>query len=412
MDSFSFSSQILHSDRLGKPEHGSIHKPVHHAVAFGYDNTQDLIEVFQGKQKGFAYGRQSNPTVEVLQSKITQMEQGRDALLFSTGMGAISSLCFALLKQGDHIIVSQFLFGNTHSFFKTLNRIGISVSFVNTTCVSHVQHHFKSNTKLVFTETIANPVTQISDLHNIGNICQKHNCLFVVDNTMTSPFLFQPKKVKAGLIVHSLTKYLGGHASALGGAIVDTGMFNWEYFKDNIFEAYRSKPINQWGLIQIRKKGLRDCGASMSPESAFILSLGMDTLSLRQTKSCDNALILATFLSQHPLIEKVYYPGLSNHPQHHKAQSWFPFFGGVFSFEFKSNQLMIPFLNKLKLFIKSSHLGDNRSLIIPVAQTIYFEMGKKQRQAMSISESLVRVSVGIEDSKDLLADLNQALSSL
>ena len=235
----------LHSDRADEPEHGVLHKPVHTSVAYGYDKAKHLAEVFQGKRQGYNYGRQLNPTVTALQKRITKMEAGLSSVGFSTGMAAISSTMLALLKTGDHVISSSFLFGNTNSFFETLKRLGIEVSFVDATQAKFVEEAVRENTKIVFTETIANPVTQVADLVGIGQVCKDKNLVYIVDNTMTSPFSFKPKNVGASLIINSLTKYIGGHGNALGGMVTDTGIHNWETF-DNItregslFKGWRS----------------------------------------------------------------------------------------------------------------------------------------------------------------------------
>ena len=404
-----FNTTNLHSDRRDNPEHGVLHKPVHPSVAYGYEDARHLAEVFQGKRAGYNYGRQLNPTVTALQNRITQMEQGLASVAFATGMAAISSALLALLKEGDHIISSAFLFGNTNSFFGTLKRLGIDVTFVDATEVRFVESAIQENTKLVFVETIANPVTQIADLKAIGELCKIKNLVYCVDNTMTSPHLFLPKKVQASLIVNSLTKYIGGHGNALGGIITDTGLYDWSKF-GNIYDAYRTEKPELQGITQIKKKGLRDMGASLGPEAAHHLATGSETLSLRIEKACENAQVLAEFCDNHPKIKKVYFPGLSNHPQHERAKQLFKGFGTIFSMDLKEEVNCFDFLNKMDCIVSSSNLGDNRTLAIPVAHTIYYEMGAERRASMGISDSMVRFSVGIEEVADLLTDFEQALA--
>lgn len=403
-----FSSTILHADRAGKPEHGVLHKAIHPSVAYGYDDARELAEVFQNKRSGFAYGRQSNPTVEALAQKITLMENGLASVLFATGMAAIGSTLLALLRAGDHIVSSAYLFGNTNSLFNTLNSLGVEVSFVDATEASKVAEAIRPNTRLVFVETIANPVTQIADLAAIGDLCEEQGLIYFVDNTMTSPCLFQPVDVKASLIINSLTKYIGGHGNALGGSVTDTGLYDWSRF-DNIYDNYKTREPGQWGITQIRKKGLRDFGAALGPEAAHHLSVGSDTLSLRIQKACDNALALAEFCDSHPKVKKVFYPGLPAHPQHERARELFSHFGAIFSIELDDSIDCFDFLNALELVVSSSNLGDNRTLAIPVAHTIYFEMGPERRASMGVADSMVRFSVGIEEQDDLLADFQQAL---
>ena len=404
-----FNTTNLHSDRKGNPEHGVLHKPIHPSVAYGYEDARHLAEVFQGKRQGYNYGRQLNPTVTALQDRITQMEDGIATVAFSTGMAAIASTLIALLKEGDHIVSSSFLFGNTNSFFGTLQRLGIEVTFVDATEAKFVEKAIQTNTKLVFVETIANPVTQVADLKSIGQLCQTEKLIYVVDNTMTSPCLFLPKTVAASLIVNSLTKYIGGHGNALGGAITDTGLYNWSNF-ENIYDTYRSGKPQLWGVTQIKKKGLRDMGASLGPEAAHHLAAGSETLSLRIEKACENALELAKFCERNTKIKQVYYPGLAAHPQHQRAKQLFKQFGAIFSIDLADGIECFDFLNSMSNIVSSSNLGDNRTLAIPVAHTIYYEMGQERRASMNISDSMIRFSVGIEELEDLLADFEKALA--
>lgn len=405
----SFTTTALHADRKDKPEHGVLHKAIHPSVAFGYDDARELAAIFQGKKSGYAYGRQSNPTVEALARKVTQMEQGLATVCFGTGMAAIGSSLIALLRQGDHVVSSSFLFGNTNSLFATLQNFGIGVTFVDATDAAKVAAAIKPNTRLVFVETIANPVTQVSDLAGIGKLCAEHKLIYVVDNTMTSPWLFLPKTVGASLVVNALTKYIGGHGNALGGCITDTGLYDWRAYP-HIYDNYKNVDPSLWGIQQIRKKGLRDFGAALGPEAAHHLSVGADTLGLRMDKACANALAVAQFCAQHPKVRKVFYPGLPSHPQHARAKELFKHFGALLSIELADGVDCFDFLNKLDLVICSSNLGDTRSLGIPVAHTIYWEMGAERRASMGVADSMVRLSIGIEDTADLIADFTQALA--
>jgi len=298
-----FFTTNLHSDREDSPEHGVLHKAIHPSVAYGYEDARHLAEVFQGKRDGYNYGRQLNPTVTALQKRITKMEHGRASVAFATGMAAIASTMLTLLKSGDHLIASAFLFGNTNSFLNTLERFGIEISFVDATDASNVAAAVKDNTRIVFVETIANPATQVADLEAIGKLCSSHSILYVVDNTMTSPHLFLPRSVNAGLSVNALTKYIGGHGNALGGIVTDTGCFNWESYP-NILDTYKSDDYSMWGITQIKKKGLRDMGGTLGPEAAHHLAVGSETLPLRLDRACDNALALAEFCESHPGIKK------------------------------------------------------------------------------------------------------------
>lgn len=408
MSKTGFSSKILHADRRGGIEHGSIHKPVHTAVTFGYDDARELAAVFQGRAAGYTYGRQVNPTVTALQDKVTLMEDGLASAAFATGMAAIGTTLFALLRKGDHIVSSSFLFGNTNSLFNSFASHGVGVSFADATSADLMEAAITPATRVVFVETIANPRTQVSDLQRIGELCKTRGLVYIVDNTLTTPYLFNPKEVGASLVINSLTKYIGGHANALGGAVTETGCFDWAGF-DNIYDDYRKGDPSGWAIQQIRKKGIRDFGATLGPEAAHHLSVGSDTLALRMERICANALALAGYLDADPRVQRVYYPGLSSHPQHALAAELFRGFGGILSVELTPPLDCFDFLNRLNLVICTSNLGDTRTLAIPVAHSIYFEMGPERRAEMGIDDSLVRFSIGIEEIDDLIADFDQAL---
>ena len=403
-----FTTTILHSDLEAPIEHYAVHKPMHPAVAYGYPDARELARVFKGETPGFVYGRQGNPTTAALEAKVTKMEDGIATACFATGMAAIAATFIALLRAGDHVVSSSFLFGNTNSLFGTFSTQGFDISFVDATDVENVARALRPTTRLVFVETIANPRTQVADLARIGELCARRGVLYYVDNTMTSPYLYQPKQHQAGLIINSLTKYIGGHGNALGGAVTDTGLYDWTRFP-GIHDAYKNVKPALWGIQQIRKKGLRDVGGTLAAEVAHRIAVGAETLALRMERSCGNALELARFLARHPKVRKVYYPGLEDHPQHRLAGELFRSYGALLSFELKDGIDCFDFLNRLKLVISSSHLGDNRTLAIPIAHTIYWEMGPQRRAEMGIADSLIRVSIGIEDNADLIADFRQAL---
>jgi len=409
MSGLGFTTAILHSDRSKLIEHGALHKPVHNSVAFEYADARDLARVFQAELPGYSYGRQGNPTTTALEDKITAMEGGLATVVFGSGMGAISSTILALLRAGDHVVASRYLFGNTNSLFGTFERWGISIDLVDATDVANVARALKPNTRMVFVETIANPRTQVADLVAIGGLCQRLGIVYFVDNTMTSPYLFSPRRVHASLIVNSLTKCIGGHGNALGGAVTDTGLFDWSKYP-NIFDSYKKGDAARWGIWQIRKKGLRDAGASLGSEAAHHLAVGAETLALRMEKISANALVLAQFLESHPHVRQVYFPGLASHAQHERAKALFRAAGGLLAFELNDDIDCFDFLNRFRVVVCSSNLADNRTLAIPVAHTIYFEMGATQRSSMGIADSLIRLSIGIEDPGDLVSDFEKALT--
>jgi O-acetylhomoserine (thiol)-lyase len=405
-----FTTAIVHSDQHFGVEHGGIHKPIHTSVQYGFDRVEDLVGVFQGTTKGgFNYARQGTPTTAALEAMLTHMEQGLGSICFASGMAAISAVFLTLLRAGDHVVASRYVFGNTNSVLQTLSQLGITVSLVDATACNQVAAALQANTRLVFVETIANPGTQIADLAAIGALCQARGLLYVVDNTVTSPALFRPGSVGAGLVINSLTKTIAGHGSALGGAVTDTGCFDWQAYP-NIFASYRKGDARQWGLTQIRKKGLRDMGGALSSEHAHQISVGAETLALRVAQTSATALQLAQFLESHPAIGRVYYPMLASHPQHALARQHFSAGSWLLSFELRDAQDCFAFINRLQLPVKATGLGDTRTLIIPVAPTIFWEAGAQVRADMGIADGLIRLSVGLEDRADLLADFAQALA--
>ncbi|MGO3890320.1 MAG: cystathionine gamma-synthase family protein [Paenalcaligenes sp.] len=408
MSANGFTTEVIHSDRRQGSECGAVHQPLHPSTEYAFSDARELAAVFQGKA-GFSYARQGTPTTAALEKQVTKMEKGTASVSFASGMAALSAIFLTLLKAGDHLISSKYIFGNTNSLFLTLQGFGVEVTLVDATDLEQVKAARKANTRMVFTETIANPGTQIADLQGIGQWCAQEGLLYVLDNTLSTPCLLTGRSVGAGLVMNSLSKYIAGHGQALGGMVTDTGLFDWTDYP-NIASVYRQGNPQSWGLTQIKKKGLRDMGATLSSDAAHRISVGAETLPLRMHKACDNANRLAHFLSQHPRVTAVKYPGLSSHPQHARAQQLFGGqFGALLAVELAADIDVFDFLNRLRVLALATHLGDTRSLTLPVAHTIYYEMGAEQRALMGIADNLLRISVGIEDYADLEGDFSQAL---
>lgn len=411
MANHGFTTNLVHSDRRSSVEHGAIHKPLHPSSEYAFSDSRELAAVFQGKA-GFTYARQGTPTTSALEAKVTQMEGGVNSVSFATGMAALTATFFTLLRAGDHLISSQYIFGNTNSLLGTLAGLGVEVSLVDATDVAHVAAALRPETRMVFVETIANPGTQVADLKAIGDWCAQQALLYVVDNTLSTPWLCKGKDVGAGLVVNSLSKYIGGHGHALGGAVTDTGLYDWSAYA-NIADVYRNGPSRGWGLTQIKKKGLRDMGGTLSADSAHRISVGAETLALRMEKTSNNAMALAKALCEHPKVSSVSYPGLASHPQHQRATDLFGgHYGGLLGVELVDGIDVFEFLNRLRVFVLATHLGDTRTLVLPVAHTIYYEMGPERRALMGIADSMLRISVGIEDVEDLIGDFYQALETM
>lgn len=409
MSTNGFTTTILHSDRRLGTESGAVHKPVHPSAQYAFDQAEDLVAVFQGRA-GFSYARQGTPTTGALEAKVTHMEQGLNTVTFATGMAALTAVFMTLLKQGDHLISSQYIFGNTNSLLGTLQGMGVEVTLVDATDVERVKAARRPETRMVFVESLANPGTHVADLEGIGEWCAAEKLLYVLDSTLSTPWLRTGKSVGASLVVNSLSKHIGGHANALGGAVTDTGLYDWSTYP-NIAEVYRSGNPAGWGLTQIKKKGLRDMGGTLSSDAAHRIAAGAETLALRMGKACDNALALARALSEHPRVARVTYPGLPSHPQHERATQLFGGrYGALMAVELQPDVDLFSFLNRLNVFALATHLGDNRSLVLPVAHTIYYEMGPQLRAQMGIGDNQLRLSIGIEDTEDLITDFTQALA--
>jgi O-acetylhomoserine (thiol)-lyase len=405
------TTQILHSDRTQSVEHGAVHKPMHPSSEYVYADARELAAVFQNKASGYSYSRQGTPTTAALEAKITLMEEGKGSVSFATGMAALAAVFTTLLKRGDHLITSKYVFGNTTSLFGTLADLGVDITYVDATDIAEVRAALRPETRMVFTETIANPGTQIADLKGMGEFCKEKGLLYVVDNTLTTPWMFRPRDVHASLVMNSLSKYIAGHGHALGGAITDTGLYDWSTYP-NIAEAYRKGNPSSWGLLQIKKKGLRDMGGTLAAEAAHRIAIGAETLALRMEKHCSNALALARFLDKHPGVAKVHHPSLPSHPQHARANELFGGrYGALMGIELADGIDCFDFLNRLQVVLLATHLGDARSLALPAAHTIYYEMGPERRKQMGIADSFIRLSVGIEDEADLIHDFDQALKA-
>ncbi|OWT55731.1 cystathionine gamma-synthase family protein [Candidimonas nitroreducens] len=407
-DKNGFTTTILHSDRRSQVEHGAVHKPIHPSSQYAFSSSRELAAVFQGKS-GFTYARQGTPTTAALEAKITRMEGGQASVSFATGMAALTATFFTLLRAGDHLITSQYIFGNTNSLLGTLAGLGVEVTLVDATDIDAVRRAWRPETRMVFTETIANPGTQVADIAAIGQWCKEKNLVYVVDNTLTTPWLCRGIDVGASLVVNSLSKHIGGHANALGGTVTSTGLYDWSGY-DTIAEPYRKGDPAGWGLLQIKKKGLRDMGGTLSADAAHRIAIGAETLALRMDKCCANALALAQALQAHPKVARVHYPGLPGHPQHERAGQLFGGrYGALMGVELVDELDVFEFLDRLRVFALATHLGDTRSLVLPVAHTIYYEMGAERRALMGISDNQLRLSIGIEDTQDIIDDMLLAM---
>ncbi len=363
--------------------------PVVHSVSFGYKDVDEWIAVATGTKKGHIYGRNTNPTVAVFEDKVRQLESAEAATSASTGMGIISSALFAFLSPGDRVVSVKDTYGGTNKIFtEFLPKIHIDVQLCDTTDHESIETEIAKGCKILYLESPTNPTIKIIDLVRLANAGKKAGAIVMVDNTFATPINQNPLHLGADLVLHSATKFLGGHADALGGVICGS--------KELIEQIYHYREIN---------------GATLDPMSAYLLLRGMKTLNLRITHQNKSALKIARFLESHPGIERVFYPGLASNEGHQIAKSQMKGFGGVLSFMLKENTFdaVRRLLPHLRYSHAAANLGAVETIVGPPATTSHVECTRKERKAMGIPESLVRYSTGIEDTEDLIRDLEDAL---
>lgn len=382
-------TQAIHSGRIDDEQFGSLSTPLYQTSTFIFNNAQQGASRFSGEEEGYIYTRLGNPTTRQLEMRMAAMEGTEDAAATSTGMAAVSAALLANLESGDHLIASKALYGCSFSLIShQLAKFGIDATFVNMEEPSHIENAIKPNTKLVFLETPINPNLKVLDLEAICHIAKKHNLLSVVDNTFLTPVLQQPAKFGADIIVHSATKYLNGHGDVVAGIVCGT-----------------SEMINH-----IKMTILKDIGATISPHDAWLILRGLKTLPIRIERHCKNAQKIAEFLENHPMISQVYYPGLPSHPGHKYIGKQMKAAGGVIAFELKGDITSGEFfINHMRLFSIAVSLGDAESLIQHPASMTHSPYSQEEREEAGISDSLIRISVGLEHVSDLITDLEEAL---
>ncbi len=411
MNKLRFDTKALH----GKPKKGDVHNslryPVYASVAFDYDTAQDMEDAFNHRKPAHAYSRITNPTVELFEQTLCLLESGFAGIALSSGMAAITNTFLALLNRKDNIIASKYLFGNTFSLLKeTLSGFGIKARFVDVNNQTDLENAIDKNTRMIFCETITNPQMKVSDFSIISKIAKKHNLIVVVDSSVTTPFLFDAKNHGVNIVVHSTTKYISGGATSVGGAIIDLGNYDWT--NNRALEKYHN--LESFAFIaRLRKELYRNFGSCMSPQAAYLQTLGLETLSLRIKKSCDNTIKIADYLESSPNIKKVNYPGLKSSEYYDlSAEQFNGMAGGILSFELSGRKEAYRLIDNLNLIRRATNINDNKSLIIHPASTIFADFSLEEKEDMGVTQGLVRLSVGIEDPKDLIEDIDRALMSL
>jgi O-acetylhomoserine (thiol)-lyase len=399
--------------------------PIYQSTTFTYDSADTMGKLFDLEVAGDFYTRLSNPTSGAVERKIAALEGGVGALLTSAGQAALMISVLNICRSGDHVISSASIYGGTYNLFhKTMREMGIDFTFVDPKASEEeLSAAFRDNTRLVFAETLANPTLVVLDIEKFARVAHAHNVPLIVDNTFPTPVNCRPFEFGADIVVHSTTKYMDGHATAVGGVIVDSGNFNWENGKypelTEPDESYHGIIYTeQFGeaayIVKARTHLMRDIGAVISPNNAFLLNLGLETLFLRMERHCSNAQAVAEYLEQHELIEWVNYPGLKSHEGYELAQKYMP--GGtcgVISFGVKGGRdKAAQFMEALKLAKIVIHVADARTCVLHPASTTHRQLNDQQLAEAGISPDLLRFSVGIEHINDIIADLEQAFAAI
>ncbi|NQW85381.1 MAG: aminotransferase class I/II-fold pyridoxal phosphate-dependent enzyme [Alcaligenaceae bacterium] len=418
----------VHAGYTPEPTTKAVAVPIYQTVAYSFDSAQHGADLFDLKVAGNIYTRIMNPTNDVLEKRVAALEGGIAALTVSSGMTAIAYAIQTIAEAGDNIVSASTLYGGTYNLFAhTFPQQGITVSFADSRDPESFAKHINEKTKGIFCESIGNPLGNVTDIAALAKVAHAHGIPLIVDNTVPSPYLMRPIEHGADIVVHSLTKYLGGHGNSIGGAIVDSGKFPWAEHKKR-FARLNEPDVSYHGVVYTEALGpaayigrarvvpLRNTGGALSPFNAFLILQGIETLALRMDRICENTLALAKYLEKHPKVEWVRYAGLPNHPDHALVQRQMGGrASGILSFGIKSTDTDpraagARFLDALNLFTRLVNIGDAKSLATHPASTTHRQLNPEELAKAGVSESMVRLSVGIEHVSDLQADLEQALA--
>jgi methionine-gamma-lyase len=387
--SLDFATLAVHAGEAPCPATGALDTPIYQSTTFVSADADEMAAVYGEQKPGYMYTRYGNPTIHALETKLAALEGGEAALATASGMAAVSTAILGHVKTGDHVVAARSIYGASYNFLnKKLPRMGASATFVESSRVEDFEKAIKPNTRLIYFETPSNPVLEVVDLAAVAALGRARGIPTVVDNTFASPALQQPLRLGVTAVVHSATKYLCGHGDAMGGAIIGPR----EYISLLVHEV------------------IRDYGGVISPFNAWLILRGIRTLHLRMPAHCSNAQQVAEFLAGHAQVERVYYPGLPQHPGHELAKKQMSAFGAMISFEARGGyESGKQVMDRVKLFARAASLGDTRSLIVHPASTSHRAVPPEERRAIGITDGLVRLSVGVEAAVDLISDLDQAL---
>ena len=426
MSKYKFETLQLHvGQEQADPVTDARAVPIYASTSYVFHNSQHAADRFALKDAGNIYGRLTNSTVDVLEKRVAALEGGSAALAVASGAAAVTYAITALAKAGDHVVAQKTIYGGSYNLLKlTLKEFGIDTTFVDAHNLKEVEDAIKDNTKLVYLETLGNPNSDIPDVDAISEIAHKHGLPVVVDNTFGTPYFFRPFEHGANVVVHSATKFFGGHGTTLGGIIVDGGNFDWK--KSGKYPQLSAPNESYHGIsfvdaagpaalaVYIRAILLRDEGATLSPFNAFILLQGIETLSLRLERHAENTKKVIEYLSKHPLVEKVNHPSLPDHPDHELYKKYFPNGGAsIFTFEIKGGQKeAFTFIDHLELFSLLANVADVKSLVIHPYTTTHAELSPEELAEQGIKVNTIRLSIGTEHIDDIIEDLEQGFKAV
>ncbi|MGC3789311.1 homocysteine synthase [Priestia aryabhattai] len=417
-------TQAIHSGQQLDPATFSRAVPIYQTSSFGFKDTEHAASLFNLSEQGYIYTRIVNPTTDVFEQRIAELEGGVGALGVASGQSATTFSILNIASAGDEIVSASSLYGGTYNLFSsTLPKLGITVKFVNADNPENSRSAITSKTKAIYAESVGNPQGNVLDIEAVADIAHEHGIPLIIDNTVPSPYLLRPIDFGADIVVHSATKFLGGHGTAIGGVIVDSGKFNWE--ASGKFPDLTTPDPSYHGLVYTEAAGeaayitkarvqlLRDIGAALSPFNSFLLLQGVETLHLRLERHSENALKVAKFLEQHELVEWVNYAGLPSHPSYSLAQKYLPKGqGAILTFGVRGGKnAAAKLIDSVQLFSHLANIGDSKSLIIHPASTTHQQLSEDEQKASGVTPELIRLSVGTEAIDDLLEDLDYALKA-
>lgn len=424
MSTQKFATNALHAGHDVTANGGTRAVPIYQTTSYVFRNSDHAANLFSLAEPGNIYTRINNPTNDILEQRLAALEGGIAAVVFASGTAATNTALLTLLRSGDHIVASSSLYGGTYNLFNvTLPRLGITTTFVDPSDPQNFQNAAKENTRVFFLESVGNPKLDVLDIKEISRYAKEHKVPLFVDNTVATPALLNPIEHGADIVIHSLTKYINGNGTSLGGAVIDAGKFDWANGKFPEFTepsagyhglVYHEALENAAFIAKIRIEGLRDHGAALSPFNAFQILQGLETLEIRIKKHSENALELAKWLQEQPEVKWVNYPGLESSPYYKLAQEYLPKGqSGLITFGveggFESAKVVA---DETSIFSLLANIGDTKSLIIHPASTTHQQLSDEQQQATGVTKDLIRLSVGLEDIEDLKQDLKQAFEKI